>query len=223
LRSTVTGSTRGQKTLAAIRRIDEEELATYDIAKANSLFARFAKNGTWVCPALINSRARASLDDDRFTNDPRLKYLPRAVRADWDPANDFRLAAISDADYTFLRRALPKKLEIVRAMHMAGVRFLAGTDTLNPFVFPGFSLHDELALLVEAGLTSLQAVQAGRRPVPDSPRDRQSGSGGEPARTADGGRTTGPSRLPIYGNGTGGRLMVGRCTRVAAAGLKADR
>ncbi len=45
-------------------------------------------------------------------------------------------------------------------MNRAGVRFLAGTDTGNPYCFPGFSLHDELALLVEAGLTPLEALQA---------------------------------------------------------------
>jgi tetratricopeptide (TPR) repeat protein len=44
-------------------------------------------------------------------------------------------------------------------MQKAGVRILAGTDVLNPFAFPGFSLHDELALLVQAGLTSTQALQ----------------------------------------------------------------
>ena len=49
---------------------------------------------------------------------------------------------------------------MVRAMRRAGVQFLAGTDTLNPFCFPGFSLHDELALLVEAGLTPMEAMQA---------------------------------------------------------------
>ena len=40
---------------------------------------------------------------------------------------------------------------------------MAGTDVLNPFVFPGFSLHDELALLVDAGLTALEALQAATR------------------------------------------------------------
>jgi imidazolonepropionase-like amidohydrolase len=37
---------------------------------------------------------------------------------------------------------------------------LAGTDAMNPFCFPGFSLHDELALLVESGLTPLAALQS---------------------------------------------------------------
>ena len=36
---------------------------------------------------------------------------------------------------------------------------LAGTDTPNPYTFPGFSLHDELALMVKSGLTPLQALQ----------------------------------------------------------------
>ena len=45
-------------------------------------------------------------------------------------------------------------------MHRAGVRFLAGTDMGFLGVFPGFSLHDELGLLVRAGLTPLEALQA---------------------------------------------------------------
>ena len=40
---------------------------------------------------------------------------------------------------------------------------LVGTDTGNPYCFPGFSLHDELALLVEAGVTPLGALQAATR------------------------------------------------------------
>lgn len=54
-------------------------------------------------------------------------------------------------------------MEIVGAMHRAGVKFLAGTDTPNPYVFPGFSLHDELALLVKAGFTPMEALQAATR------------------------------------------------------------
>ena len=44
--------------------------------------------------------------------------------------------------------------------HEEGVEILAGTDEISPFCAPGFSLHDELALLVEAGLTPLQALQS---------------------------------------------------------------
>jgi imidazolonepropionase-like amidohydrolase len=45
-------------------------------------------------------------------------------------------------------------------MHEAGVQFLAGTDGPDPYVVPGFSLHDELGWLVKSGFTPLQALQA---------------------------------------------------------------
>jgi imidazolonepropionase-like amidohydrolase len=54
---------------------------------------------------------------------------------------------------------LEKETELVGEMHRAGVKILAGTDLGNPYVYPGFSLHDELALLVQAGLTPLEALQ----------------------------------------------------------------
>jgi imidazolonepropionase-like amidohydrolase len=46
-----------------------------------------------------------------------------------------------------------------RELRDAGVRLLAGTDTPQPFIYPGFSLHDELALLVKSGLTPLEALR----------------------------------------------------------------
>jgi imidazolonepropionase-like amidohydrolase len=58
---------------------------------------------------------------------------------------------------------LQKSLEMVGKMSAARVRLMAGTDSPAPFVFPGSSLHDELALLVKAGLTPMQALQAATR------------------------------------------------------------
>jgi imidazolonepropionase-like amidohydrolase len=45
-------------------------------------------------------------------------------------------------------------------MRQEAVQFLAGTDLVNAYIFPGFSLHDELGLLVKAGLSNLEALQA---------------------------------------------------------------
>ena len=76
---------------------------------------------------------------------------------------------------------------LVRAMHQAGVPFLAGTDTPGvPYVFPGFSLHDELALLVaEGGFTPLEALQAAtRNPARFLGREKDLGTV-EPGKLAD--------------------------------------
>jgi imidazolonepropionase-like amidohydrolase len=53
--------------------------------------------------------------------------------------------------------------KIVALMYRMGVPILAGTDTMNPHCLPGFGIHDELALLVDAGLTPLAALQAATR------------------------------------------------------------
>ena len=50
--------------------------------------------------------------------------------------------------------------ENLRRAAAAGVPIALGTDVNNPFVFPGYSAHEELALMVRAGLTPAQALRA---------------------------------------------------------------
>jgi imidazolonepropionase-like amidohydrolase len=58
------------------------------------------------------------------------------------------------------KKFVQMELDMTLAMFRAGVPFMAGTDTAaGVHVFPGFSLHEELALFVKAGLTPLQALQ----------------------------------------------------------------
>jgi imidazolonepropionase-like amidohydrolase len=142
---------------AAMRRVQAKAVDSYSEDKAQALFARFVKNGTWQVPTLTVLHALSSLEDPQFTNDPRTAYMPLYVLPAWKlkpPPAD----VLAD-----MKKAYSEKVKLVRAMHRAGVRLLAGTDVTNPFCFPGFSLHDELALLVEAGLTPLEALQSATR------------------------------------------------------------
>jgi imidazolonepropionase-like amidohydrolase len=147
----------------ALNETDSRALDTYSPEKAAALFARFAANGTWQAPTLVVHRTGAFLDDKNFTNDPRLKYVRRDIRDSWKNQDDFRLkdrTAESSARYKML---FQKKLELILAMHRAGVKMLAATDALVWYVFPGFSLHDELELFVKAGLTPMEALQTATR------------------------------------------------------------
>lgn len=56
--------------------------------------------------------------------------------------------------------APPERSRSAANLAAAGVRLLAGTDTMTGYVFPGFSLHDELGLLTDAGLSPLDALRA---------------------------------------------------------------
>jgi imidazolonepropionase-like amidohydrolase len=136
---------------------------TYDEKKAAALFARFKKNGTWMSPTLTVLRAIAYIGDADFRSDERLKYMPAFIKSGmWGPTA-FGQNQRAAEDNAVAKRVFLKQLEIIGAMQRAGVRIIAGTDTPNPYVFPGFSLHDELALLVKAGLTPMEALQAATR------------------------------------------------------------
>jgi imidazolonepropionase-like amidohydrolase len=134
---------------------------TYDEAKAQSLFARFVKNGTWQCPTFALMRATSRpLNDPRNLSDERLKYVAKDVRSLWNP-KDLRGGGPPPPD--IVRRELQQDEKLVDRMFRAGVGILAGTDTGMPYVFPGFSLHDELAIMVEAGLSPMAALQTATR------------------------------------------------------------
>jgi imidazolonepropionase-like amidohydrolase len=77
----------------------------------------------------------------------------------WTATSDTRNVNLAAEEIANRKIRLQKETELVGEMHRAGVRILAGTDLGNPYVYPGFSLHDELALLVRAGLTPLEALQ----------------------------------------------------------------
>ena len=139
----------------------QAEIDEYSPEKAAALFAVFKKNGTWQVPTLTLWRSMAYVDDPSFTRDPRIKYVPPWARKDWTPSNAPNLyGPRSPEDFAFAKKEFQKDLELVAAMEKAGVGVLAGTDTSNPFCMPGFSLHDELGLLVKAGLTPMEALQS---------------------------------------------------------------
>ena len=62
-----------------------------------------------------------------------------------------------DADTA--RRLFELYRDLVQRMEQRGVRLLAGTDTPYAYCVPGFALHEELALLAEAGLSPTAALR----------------------------------------------------------------
>jgi imidazolonepropionase-like amidohydrolase len=137
-----------------------EALRSFDAARCQALFAQFRRNGTWQVPTLTVHRGMAYLNDGHFTTDPRLAYMNVDVRYRWHPENDFRFRRWTPGVFELHRGLFNADKQMVGLMSRAGVPLLAGTDAMNPFCFPGFSLHDELALMVESGLTPLAALQS---------------------------------------------------------------
>lgn len=135
-------------------------LDTYSPELCGRLFARFVRNGTWQVPTLATTYGRTFIDDLSRRDDPRLRYIPKDQWERWKPENDFFARYRTPEYVAYQKRYWAKVLEVVGAMHRAGVPILAGTDLSLAYVYPGFSLHDELAFLVEAGLPPFEALEA---------------------------------------------------------------
>jgi imidazolonepropionase-like amidohydrolase len=149
-------SEAGQKSIEHLTGLDE---AKTDGAKAARLLAVFKKNRTWQCPTLIMRHNYAWLDDAGMARDIRLKYVKPSWRERW--LNMTKEAdKLPAAEWSKRKQMVRSEEVLVGKMQKAGVGILAGTDDANPYCFPGFSLHDELALLVDAGLRPMEALQA---------------------------------------------------------------
>jgi imidazolonepropionase-like amidohydrolase len=128
-------------------------------------FARLAKkNGTWLTPTLVVMRwiASETRSLDEMKASPDLKYVHPILQSKWIVANRYnrnsspKLIAYFEKMVEFHRR-------LVRAFKAEGVPMVAGTDALTSGVVGGFSLHEELELLVGAGLTNEEVLASATR------------------------------------------------------------
>jgi len=89
-----------------------------------------------------------------------LQGVPASVRTSWDVTDLIRRARLSDRDFLAFQRSRPMQDLFIRRFRAAGGTIAAGTDTPNQLLAPGASLHDEIALLVSAGLSTQEALIA---------------------------------------------------------------
>jgi imidazolonepropionase-like amidohydrolase len=144
----------GPNSRAVVAHVDDSKLA--DVVR------RSKASGVWHCVTQVMTEHFAVLDHhEELLRLPGVKYLSPAQLASWDPKNNFRAKGMSAEDFAAERARAAFNKRITRALHDAGARLILGTDTSNPFVIAGFSAHEELALLVESGLTPFEALRAG--------------------------------------------------------------
>ena len=129
-------------------------IATHHPARCRRVLERLARNRTWQTPTLVNIQKKC-VDPATLRSDDRLSYVPAYIRGWWNDAAP-ATGDVSPEDQARCR----VRMSLVGEMEGAGVPLLAGSDAANPFVIWGFSLHEELVLMVEAGLSPLQALQA---------------------------------------------------------------
>jgi imidazolonepropionase-like amidohydrolase len=143
-----------------------EDWAMADTSRMQSLAEATYEVGVWNCPTLVVGQKWVQPEEQRalFAR-PVMRYIAPAVRDEWNPGSSY-LSSFPAEKLAAVERSHKERLLMTRALLRSGASLLLGTDCGNPFVVAGFSAHEELANLADAGLTPYEALQTGtRRPA----------------------------------------------------------
>ena len=132
------------------------------------IFAAFLEHDTYLVPTLVTNesqtmsveRRRALAGDRAGSIDPRNRYVSRPIRENWLETIEMDAADQERPSPETIRQMIDDSNAFLREAHAAGVKMLAGTDVPTTGTFVGFSLHDELELLVDTyGLSPMEALR----------------------------------------------------------------
>jgi imidazolonepropionase-like amidohydrolase len=137
--------------------------------KHAEIYRQMSESGVYVVPTIVVAdksllvsydEAKTIFEDTNGKVDFRRKYLSGYLIADWKEQLEEKKEP-SPVDLAKLKEVLIKDLQ---GMHKAGVRLMPGTDVAVLLIYPGYSLHDELQLLVKyVGLTPMEALISATR------------------------------------------------------------
>lgn len=126
--------------------------------RADDLIALIAERGVFFTPTLTWSQSILKSDVPEVKSPPGMESMPPSVLKTW---SDFSYTFdYTEEDFRQAKVELTRQMQFVGRAQRGGVKVLAGTDTTNPSVIPGASLHDELGLLVQSGLSPMEALVA---------------------------------------------------------------
>ncbi|MCF8254963.1 MAG: amidohydrolase family protein [Bacteroidia bacterium] len=122
------------------------------------------QNGTWICPTLyvISAIARQSSTLDSLSYLHCLPYVHPLLQSKWLSANNYAKNATPNS-ITRLHKMMEFNKLLVSLCKEMGIPMVAGTDAGTSGVVWGFSLHEELKLLVDAGLSPMEALSTATR------------------------------------------------------------
>jgi imidazolonepropionase-like amidohydrolase len=115
---------------------------------------KIGATGMHVCPTLVVFKHGAHLREIFADNYPMLEYVSPTTKGMWkalwgnQPTN--KMAA----------QLLPPMQQVVKELQMAGIPLMVGTDLLTPGVIPGCSVHEEMVLWQEAGISPPQILRS---------------------------------------------------------------
>lgn len=119
------------------------------------------KHSVYIDPTLMVNEIGAYIETVGNENYPNLNLVPKEDKKWWlSWKTETWHKGIKKSQYKRMQKIELDKAKFIFAFHKAGGKMVTGSDTPNPFVIPGFSLHQEIQKIVEIGLTPIEALKA---------------------------------------------------------------
>lgn len=140
------------------RRPDHRSTLNLENSKSKALIAAIVEKKTFVDPTLVVFRNMILLNDQSaYSGHPDNSVVPARLLRHWKGYQ--ARSNLSPETLAARRGEFGKYQQLTGMLHRASVPLLVGTDAPEPFVPPGFSMHQELELLVESGLSPAEALR----------------------------------------------------------------
>lgn len=122
-----------------------------------------AQTKVTIVPTLVVHDMLSRLDNPILLSRPGMEDVPEGAQSVRSVPSLLRRTGWGSGDFAAFRRSRRREDQFVREFKRAGGPIAAGSDAANQLLIPGYSLHEEMALLVAAGLTPLEAITAATR------------------------------------------------------------
>jgi imidazolonepropionase-like amidohydrolase len=138
----------------------ERSWAGLDSAALARVAGELAARKVALVPTLVLHETFSRLDDPAVRQDSMLSAVPELEQRRWNVPDLIARAGWTPADFADFRRSRPKQDLFLRLFQADGGRIATGTDASNQMLIPGYSEHQEMALLVRAGLSPRDVLLA---------------------------------------------------------------
>ncbi len=148
----------GQKSFEHLNRL---EILANDSERI-SAFARLAQsNGNWFSPTLLIYQRKYEFENGEFFYHPLFEELDSDLKFEWDQVKTATAnSPKTEADLTLLEKKLESQKRLIKSFYDNGIPFLLGTDFSGmQFIYPGYSLHEEMALMHSIGIPTFDILQ----------------------------------------------------------------
>jgi imidazolonepropionase-like amidohydrolase len=152
---------RAQYRGGMLGRLDWLDWVDLDGPEITEMIRELAARRIPVDPTLITYHTKFFGDDPRWTEHPDQALVPE-ISARWREGGTF-VADWTPEDFARARSLWPKVEALIRRYHEGGVLLAAGSDLPQAWTIPGVSLHEELELLVDAGIPPAEVLRIATR------------------------------------------------------------